>query len=130
MPHLPTGRRYFRVMPPAAPARVDEELRFHFEARIDELLAQGRRVEEARAQAEGEFGDVSRVAATVGCVVGLALAIPVLPLIASQLFGVSVADPISLAGVPLTMLTVALVAALVPARRAMRADPIATLRAD
>jgi predicted permease len=63
MPHLPTWRRYFRVMPPAVPSRVDEELRFHFEARIEALIAEGASLEDARAQAVREFGDVALITA-------------------------------------------------------------------
>jgi putative ABC transport system permease protein len=40
---------------------VDAELRFHFEARIAELAAQGVRPDAARATAEEEFGDVHAV---------------------------------------------------------------------
>ncbi|MEO7083642.1 MAG: ADOP family duplicated permease [Gemmatimonadaceae bacterium] len=37
---------------------IDAELRFHFEARIEELVAQGMSHDEARARANAEFGDV------------------------------------------------------------------------
>lgn len=37
---------------------TDAELRFHFEARIEELIGQGQPPEAARAQAVAEFGDV------------------------------------------------------------------------
>ncbi len=40
---------------------VDDELRFHLEARIEALTAEGRSLEAARAQALVEFGDVERV---------------------------------------------------------------------
>lgn len=40
---------------------IDEELRFHFETRIDELVAQGAAREAAHAQALVEFGDVNGV---------------------------------------------------------------------
>jgi putative ABC transport system permease protein len=39
-------------------AEVDEELAFHLEMRTEELVRQGRSVEEARRQARREFGDV------------------------------------------------------------------------
>jgi putative ABC transport system permease protein len=40
---------------------IDAELRFHFEARIEELVAQGMSANEARARANAEFGDVNDV---------------------------------------------------------------------
>ena len=40
---------------------IDEELRFHFDARIAELAAQGLKPEDARARALAEFGDVDAV---------------------------------------------------------------------
>ena len=47
-----------------------------------------------------------------------------------QLFGVSAADPLTLAGVVLLMGVVGLVAALVPARRAASVEPMEALRAE
>src|SRR3954468_18187387 len=38
---------------------VDAELRFHFESRIEELVAQGATPNEARARAIEEFGDIA-----------------------------------------------------------------------
>jgi predicted permease len=40
---------------------IDEELRFHFDARIEELVGQGMTPDDARAQAHSEFGDVNHV---------------------------------------------------------------------
>lgn len=40
---------------------IDEEVRFHLEARIEELVAQGATAQAARAQAISEFGDVNDV---------------------------------------------------------------------
>ena len=40
---------------------IDEELRFHFEARIAELVRQGIAPDDARARAVAEFGDVEEV---------------------------------------------------------------------
>jgi putative ABC transport system permease protein len=44
---------------------IDEELRFHFDARIAELVAQGLKPDEARARAVAEFGDVDEVRANL-----------------------------------------------------------------
>ena len=48
----------------------------------------------------------------------------------SQLFGVSAADPLTLAGVVLLMGVVGIMAALVPARRAANVEPMEALRAE
>ena len=61
---------------------------------------------------------------------GLAVALALSPLVASQLFGIGAADPATLAGVAGVLLAVALVAAAVPASRVMRVDPVSTLRCD
>ena len=45
-----------------------------------------------------------------------------------MLFGVSPFDPVSFGGVALLLVIVAMVAALAPAVRAARLDPLATLR--
>ena len=68
--------------------------------------------------------------AAVGVVGGIAVALLLSPLVANQLFGVGAADPLTFAGVAGVLLTVALVAAAVPARRILRADPVTTLRCD
>ena len=51
-------------------------------------------------------------------------------LLASQLFGVSPADPATYVGLAAIILTVAVAASLVPALRATRIDPMVALRAD
>jgi putative ABC transport system permease protein len=49
-------------------------------------------------------------------------------LLRSLLFGVSAADPLTLAGVATVLLAVALAASYIPARRAVRADAMTVLR--
>jgi predicted permease len=65
-----------------------------------------------------------------GSVAGLILAWPVSRGLQSQLYGVSRLDWPSLLGAPSVLLVVALLAALSPARRAGKADPATSLRAD
>ena len=64
----------------------------------------------------------------VGIVVGLLAAFWLTRLLQKQLFEVSPADPIVFLGVVLLLLAVALLACLVPARRASRVNPMAALR--
>jgi predicted permease len=63
-----------------------------------------------------------------GIVAGAAAALAGTRLAAGLLFGVSPADPIALAAGAAVLLTVALFAAWVPARRATRIDPLRALR--
>lgn len=65
-----------------------------------------------------------------GAVVGLVLAVGVGRLLASQLYGISFADPVTFALVPVLLLVLAVAAAFVPARRALRVSPIEALRAE
>jgi ABC-type lipoprotein release transport system permease subunit len=51
-------------------------------------------------------------------------------MISSLLFGVSPFDPTTFIAVPVILLLVSLVAGVVPARRAMRVDPVIALRGD
>ena len=68
--------------------------------------------------------------AAIGVMGGSSVALALSPLVANQLYGVGAADPITFAGVAAVLLTVALVAAAVPARRVWRVDPVTTLRCD
>ena len=66
----------------------------------------------------------------VGLVVGLGISLAVGRAVSSLLFDVAAFDPITVGGVVLTIGLVSLAAALVPAQRAMRLDPVAALRQD
>ena len=68
--------------------------------------------------------------AVPGTVLGLLLALSLGHVVQSLIYGVSAADPVILSSVVVLMLTVALIASFVPARRAAQADPMVTLRAE
>ena len=66
----------------------------------------------------------------MGISLGLIGALGVGQLLQGVLAGVSGRDPVTLIGVPVLMIAVALVACLIPAMRAMRLDPVTTLRLE
>lgn len=68
--------------------------------------------------------------AAIGLAIGLAGSLAVGRALATLLFGVGTADPATFAATAALLLAVAIVAAYVPARRAMRVDPMSALRAD
>ena len=57
----PAWRRYLRFIRPPIARDVDDELRFHFQSRIEELIALGATPDGARRQTEDEFGDIRQV---------------------------------------------------------------------
>jgi predicted permease len=82
-------------------------------------------------------GDVMRMVvgegakmALMGVAAGLAGAFGLTELMANQLFGVTAHDPLTFAAVAILLTLVALVACYLPARRAVRVDPIVALRCD
>ncbi len=66
--------------------------------------------------------------AVMGVAIGMVMSVSIMPLISNQLYNVQPRDPMTLAGVPLALILVATLAALIPARRAMRVDPVQALR--
>jgi putative ABC transport system permease protein len=68
------------------------------------------------------------ILAAAGIGIGLAGSLALAPLMSRQLYGIGPVDPVTLVGVPLLLLAVALLACVVPARRAMRVDPATALR--
>ena len=73
------------------------------------------------------LGSGARMALT-GVAVGLAAAWGLTRLMSKMLYGVTASDPLTFALVSLLLVAVALAACYFPARRAMRVDPIVTLR--
>ena len=68
------------------------------------------------------------ILAFVGIAIGLAASFVLTRALTNELFGVSPTDPLTYAGVGVLLLAVALVACYLPARRAMRTDPMVALR--
>ena len=66
----------------------------------------------------------------IALVLGLAVSFAATRVLASQLFGVSTTDPLTFTMVPTLLALVALLACLLPARRASRIDPMVALRSD
>jgi predicted lysophospholipase L1 biosynthesis ABC-type transport system permease subunit len=66
----------------------------------------------------------------IGAAIGVVAALAASRAIASQLFGVSRADPLTIAAVVATLIGVALVACAIPARRAAAVDPTRALQSE
>jgi putative ABC transport system permease protein len=64
----------------------------------------------------------------MGAALGLVVSFLVTRALASLLFGVSATDPLTFIAVPIVLALVAMLACYLPARRAMRVDPIIVLR--
>jgi putative ABC transport system permease protein len=68
------------------------------------------------------------VQAALGLAIGLSGAVLLVRSFRSMLYEISPADPITLGAVVVLLLSTALIACIVPARRAMRVDPVTALR--
>ena len=73
------------------------------------------------------LGAGARLAAT-GVAIGIAASLAITRLMSSLLFGISPNDPFTFIGVAVLLCFVALLASYIPARRAMRVDPMVALR--
>ena len=73
------------------------------------------------------IGEGARLA-VIGVVIGIAASLAATRLMSSLLFGVGSTDPLTFVTVAALVLLVALFASYVPARRAMRVDPVVALR--
>ncbi len=77
------------------------------------------------------FGFVLRqgaLLAALGLSIGVVISLALTRALSSQLFGVTPTDPLTFAAVAILLLAIALVACYIPARRAMRTDPMVALR--
>jgi putative ABC transport system permease protein len=67
---------------------------------------------------------------SAGVAIGIAAALGLTRLLSAQLFGVRALDPVTYFTVPSILLAAAIAAALLPAWRAMRVDPMVALRSE
>jgi predicted permease len=70
------------------------------------------------------------IVATIGIAVGLAGAWALARVTSSLVYGVAIHDPVTFVAAPLLLLVAAIVATVVPARRALHVDPATVMRND
>jgi putative ABC transport system permease protein len=83
-----------------------------------------------RTQVAGQFVGSGMAVAGIGCAAGLAMSVAFTRLIAGMLYGVSATDPATLGEVAVGVLMVSAAAALIPAVRAARLEPMTVLREE
>jgi putative ABC transport system permease protein len=66
----------------------------------------------------------------IGVILGLAASLAMMRLISALLFGVHAADPLAFAIAAVSLIIASVCACYVPARRAVRVDPIMALRCE
>jgi hypothetical protein len=89
-------------------------------------MALGSSVERAMV----EIGSSGLFAAGVGLAAGIGFSFLVLRVLKSELYGVGVYDPVTLAAAPAVLAFIALAASLLPVLRISRIDPAQTLRSE
>jgi predicted permease len=70
------------------------------------------------------------ILSAVGCACGLAAALALAPLMKSLLFSVSPSDPLTYVAMSLSLILAAALASYLPAKRAVKVDPVEALRAE
>jgi predicted permease len=102
---------------------------------ISYTVSQRRREVGIRLALGAQRGDVMQMllrqgatTAIVGVAIGIAAALGLTELMSGLLFGVSAQDPMTFAAVAALLMSVALLASYIPARRAMLVDPVVALR--
>jgi len=81
-----------------------------------------------QADVLGLIGKLGLKLTSLGVAIGAAMAFGVTRLIATFLFGVKPTDPLTYAAVALSLAAIALLACYIPARRAIKVDPLVALR--
>jgi putative ABC transport system permease protein len=104
---------------------------------ISYLVAQHQREMALRMALGADRADINRMVlwrgarlGITGCVIGFALSLAASRLLTSSLYHVSRFDPATLITVPLLLISVVLLAAYLPARRAAAVDPMQALRTE
>jgi len=126
---------------------LTEELGFHLDARVEDLVGRGLDPKEARRRAQIEIGVRVAMGATragilalvlrrgawlvvIGVAAGIAASYPGTRLVRHLLFDTVPLDPAAYAGAVLVLGAVAATASLVPALGATRVDPAVVLRGE
>jgi putative ABC transport system permease protein len=74
------------------------------------------------------IGGLGLKLSAIGVVLGATLAFGLTRLISAFLYGVKATDPLTYAVVAITLIAIALLACFIPARRAVKVDPMVALR--
>jgi len=81
-----------------------------------------------RAQILGSVAAQAAIVTGAGLAIGLAAAAAFAQVMSSLVFGIAPRDPLAFAAAPVVVALVAMAAAIVPARRALRVEPMTALR--